>query len=185
MNKVTFITGNKYKADSFRKALSKYPVDIEIEKIETPEIQETDVVKVAEYSAKYAAEKLNKPIVVTDAGIYIKSLNDFPGSFQKFMNKWFTPTQILQLLDGVIDRSAIAVECLSYCEPDKKPVSFLSEASCRIALKAEGNGSTIDQIIIWPDMDKVQGLVDDDVMTDYWAKQNTTYKEFGEYLLTK
>jgi len=64
--KLTFITGNKYKLQSAMKALAPYGIEVEQVKLETPEIQSESSREIAEYSAKYAAEKLQKPVVVSD-----------------------------------------------------------------------------------------------------------------------
>ncbi len=182
MKEVTMITGNAWKASSAQMALEKYGVKVLHHKMDTPEIQDTDVRKVADYSARYAAEHLQKPIFLTDAGLKIHALNDFPGALLKFVNEWFSPTELLKLMEGKQDRTAAAIDCLAYCEPGKDPVLFYCEIPVNIAEKAVGEGSATDQLTIWPGMDKVQGLIDQDIMTQFWAEYNTIYKQLGEYL---
>jgi non-canonical purine NTP pyrophosphatase (RdgB/HAM1 family) len=183
MNKViTMITGNEWKAQSAQHALEDFNLIIDHIKLDTPEIQDTDVRAVAEYSARFAAEKLQKPIFLTDAGLKISALNDFPGALLKFVNGWFSPSDLLKLMENKPDRTAAAIDCLAYCEPGKEPVLFYCEIPVKIAEKAEGKGSTTDQVMIWPGMDKVQGLINPDVMTKFWAENNTIYKQLGEYL---
>jgi len=183
MNKeVTMITGNAWKVSSAQRALEKYGVNVLHHKIDTPEIQDTDVRKVAEYSARYTAKHLQKPIFLTDAGLKIHALNDFPGAFLKFVNEWFSPSDILLLMENKSDRTATAIDCLAYCEPGKKPILFYCETPVKIADKAEGEGSTTDQLTLWPGMDRVQGLIGPDIMTQFWAEHNTIYKQLGEYL---
>jgi XTP/dITP diphosphohydrolase len=179
---ITMITGNEWKAQSAQHALGIFNLKIDHIKLDTPEIQDTDVRAVAEYSARFAAEKLQKPIFLTDAGLKITALNDFPGALLKFVNSWFSPSDLLRLMEDKPDRSAVAIDCLAYCEPGKEPVIFYCEIPVKIAKKAEGKGSTTDQVMIWPGMDKVQGLINPEIMTKFWSENNTIYKQLGEYL---
>jgi len=179
---IIFITKNKQKAAVLRKALLPFGIKVSQRKIEIPEIQDLDVRKVAEFSAKYAAEKLRKPVAVTDVGLYIKSLNGFPGSMLKFFNLWFEPNDIIKLMRGKKDRTALAKDCLVYCVPGKEPISFISQTRCKIAQKPQGVGATMNQLLIWPGMNKAQGLVSAEDMTDYWAEKIKTYTNFGKYL---
>ena len=85
-----FITGNQKKLDQAREKIQGYPINLIGTKLETPEIQDTNVEIIAGYSAQYAANKLGKPVVKTDAGYYIEALNGFPGPFIKYINQWLT-----------------------------------------------------------------------------------------------
>lgn len=100
MKTITFVTGNPYKFEVAKKVIEKRGLILEKEKLETPEIQETDVVKIASYSAKWACEKLGKPAALTDVGWYIEALNGFPGPFIKYINQWLTSDDLLKLMSG-------------------------------------------------------------------------------------
>ena len=97
MKTIVFVTGNPYKFEVAQKSFENSDINIVQQEIETPEIQSTDVKEIASYSAKWAAEKLGKPVVLTDAGYYIKTLNGFPGPFIKYINKWLTAEDVLKL----------------------------------------------------------------------------------------
>lgn len=101
------MTGNKYKFEIAQKVLENSNVELIQQKIETPEIQSSDVEEIASYSAKFAAEKLGKPVALTDAGWYINALNGFPGLFIKYINQWLTSDEILKLMEGKSDRSVL------------------------------------------------------------------------------
>jgi len=182
--KILFLTGNRGKFETAKKALGIFDIEIEInqEKIDFPEIQDTDISKVARFSAEYGANLIGKPVFVTDSGLYIKSLNGFPGALLKFMNQWFSPGDIINLLDNKKDRTAIVSDCLAYCEPGGQPTVFKSEIICSVSKKPAGIGSTMDQIIIWPDINKTRGMMTDNEMTEYWIKNNSIYNDFGKYL---
>jgi len=55
MKQIIFATGNKYKFEVAQKVLENSDIELIQQKVETPEIQSTDVEKIAKYSAKFAA----------------------------------------------------------------------------------------------------------------------------------
>jgi len=149
MIKITFITGNPKKVQSAQAALDRFGIKVLQEKIDTPEIQERDIKKVAEYSAKFAADSLKKGVVKVDVGFEIEALNGFPGPFSKFINEWLMPEKILKLLDGEKNRSAKFIDVVAYCEPNKESISFVAETKGVIATAPSGeNGWGIDKLFI-------------------------------------
>ena len=40
---------------------------------------------VARFGAKYACQELNRSVIVEDAGLFIRALNGFPGTYSKFV----------------------------------------------------------------------------------------------------
>ncbi len=77
MTKVYFVTSNQGKVDSIKNILKEVNLGLEIEMLpaEYPEDKEEGTTShVALMGAKYCAEKFQKPVLVTDAGIFIKAL---------------------------------------------------------------------------------------------------------------
>ncbi len=187
MKQIIFVTGNKYKFEIAQKVLENSNVELIQQKIETPEIQSTDVEKIASYSAKFAAEKLGKPVALTDAGWYINALNGFPGPFIKYINQWLTSEDILKLMEGKTDRSVTIKGCLAYCEPNKEPLTFPSQVTGIISKKAvktdkEGN-TPINELFI-PDgyNGKVESEISREDMVKYWAQVESYWEKLAEYL---
>ena len=56
MIKLIFVTGNQKKLEQAKQALSDYDIQLTNQKIETPEIQETDVKKIAETERERVAK---------------------------------------------------------------------------------------------------------------------------------
>lgn len=56
MKKIIFITGNKHKLEIANSVFSIYDIDVENRDIEPNEIQETDIEKIASFSALEAAK---------------------------------------------------------------------------------------------------------------------------------
>lgn len=188
MKKIVFITGNDYKFEVAKKALVGVPVTLFRKKIETPEIQSTLVSEIAAFSAKWAADKLNQPVFLTDAGYYITALNGFPGPFIKFTNSWLTATDYLNLMKGKQNREVITKDCIAYCEPNKLPQTFCGELKGTIALKPGTKGnSPIDEIFIPEGFDKVDSEIPRELMVDFWSKKGTYWVDFAKFLknLTK
>ncbi len=182
MNEVTFVTGNIGKFEIAKHIFSEFGVELLCEKIETPEIQSMDIEEVAKFSAQYAADKLQKPVMVTDVGHYITSLKGFPGAFIKYINQTLEAENILAMLEGRADREVILKECLAYAEPNKEPVTFTQELKAMLAVKAEGEGSTIDKILILDGFDKPKGAYAPEVSLDYFKRNLDFYNQAAKYI---
>lgn len=180
MKKVTFITGNQKKLQQAKNILDKYNIEITNVKIDTPEIQSLNCEEIARFSAKYASEKLGKPVVVSDAGFYIRALNGFPGPFVKYMNRWFTAENLLSLMIDKTDRAVEAPVCVAYCEPGKDPVSFLSENYGTLATLAAGEGSTMDTLYIPNGYKVTMGTLGEDERLSLWSPN--CWVHLAEYL---
>lgn len=165
-----------------RDILDSYNIELLNKKIETPEIQSLDVEAVAKYSADYASKKLKSPTMVTDVGYYIPALNDFPGPFIKFINQTLGPEDILALMHGKEDRRVIMKECLAYKMNSQSAVTFITEQIATIALKPEGSGSTIDQLLILEGFDKPKGTLPDEIVHEHWKKSLDIYHDLGRFI---
>ena len=182
MKKVTFITGNSGKFEIAKKIFSSYGVTLSQEKIDTPEIQTLDIEEVAKYSACYVANKLQKPVIVTDVGHYITALGGFSGPFIKFINQTLKAEDILNLMQGKDNRELIMRECLAYAEPNKEPVTFISELKATIAVSAEGEGFPIDEVLILEGMDKPKGSYALEVSIKFFQEHLDFYYKAAEYI---
>lgn len=114
------------------------PEDIQIEKLseDYPEIQTNDLTKICKFGAKWLANKINKPVIVDDMGLFIDYLNGLPGAFTKFLAKGIKPAGMLKLMKDVENRSAIFKVCLGFCEPKNEPITFIAERKGKIAFKS-------------------------------------------------
>ena len=138
MKKITYVTNNKAKIASAKKALEPLGYEIDNIKIETPEIQADDVTEVAKYSAKWAAKELKVPVLKNDSGLFIKALNGFPGVYTHFADDTIGEGGILKLMEGIQDREAYFKESIAYCEPGKEPVVFEGLTKGTIDTKKSG-----------------------------------------------
>jgi XTP/dITP diphosphohydrolase len=178
-----FATGNKKKLEVAVNALKPYGIDIEQLLVETPEIQDTDVKKIAAYSAQFAANKTGKAVFVTDVGYYIPALNGFPGPFVKYTNPWLHAEGILRLMEGKENRLLDVQEAVAYCEPNQEPVIFCSSLYGTIGTTKIGESEyPFDTLVTWEGMDRVQTQCTRQELIDYWSKNLKHFHQLGEYL---
>lgn len=182
---ITFLTGNEDKINSARKAFEKFPqIDVKFEKVETIEIQSMDVKEVSEFAVKEVANRLKKSVFKVDTGYYFEGLNGYPGALVKFFNKFLTSEDILILLKGK-SRKVCVKECLSFCEPEKEPTSFLVSVDATILNSPEGEGGSIDKIIQYEGFEHSQAACDYNDIIEYWNKELNHYERFANYLVAK
>ena len=147
--KIYYVTGNKIKLQLAKLHFESNGVEVIQENIETPEIQSYDCEEVANYSSKYACNLLNKPVLKNDTGFFIEALDYFPGALAKYAEDKIGPDGFIKLLKGKENRNAYWIEALSYCEPGKDPVTFISKTPGTIAYEVrEGRGHGYDKIFI-------------------------------------
>ena len=168
--KITYVTGNWAKIASAKQALEPIGYEIDNIKMETPEIQADDVTEVAMYSAKWACEKLNQPVLKNDSGLFIKSLNGFPGVYTHYADDTIGEDGVLKLMEGIDNREAYFKEAIAYCEPGKEPIVFEGITKGKIALEKNGTfGWSWDFIFIPEGEDKTLGCFPDEERWNFWS----------------
>lgn len=146
--KIYYITENKRKIERARKICENTSIEIEQIQIETPEIQAVDSGEIAQYSARFAGEKLGKPVIKLDVSFHINALNGFPGPFVKYINQWLGPEHVIKMLEGIKDRSSHWTDSLAFYNKGELKV-FTAHEKGTIANEAKGeNGWGMDKIFI-------------------------------------
>ena len=136
--KITLITSNKGKLKELKKYLQPEISIIHIGQ-EYRELRSDNPEEIAKEAAKMLAEKLKKPVIVEDSGLFIKALNDFPGTCSKYIHQRIRLKGILKLMENIKDRTCFYKSSIGYCEPGKEPLSFLGEEKGKIALEEKGS----------------------------------------------
>ena len=173
--KIYYITENNRKIESARKICQNTNIEIEQIKIDTPEIQGINSAEIAKYSAKFAGERLGKPVVKLDVSFHINALNGFPGPFIKYINQWLKPEQILKMMEGVKDRACYWVDSLAYFNDGQLEV-FTTKEEGTIANEVIGeNGWGMDKIFIPKNQIKTKAELSDQERIDicnkgHWEK---------------
>jgi non-canonical purine NTP pyrophosphatase (RdgB/HAM1 family) len=78
---VTFITGNKNKAEYLEKLLG---LKIKHVKVDLDEIQSLSLQEIVEHKVKQAYSILKSPVLVEDVGLFFDELGGLPGPFIRF-----------------------------------------------------------------------------------------------------
>lgn len=154
---INFITSNPGKVREFKQILEP-KIKVNHIKMSYPEIRSEDSEEIARHSAKELAKKLKKPVVVEDSGLFIKALNDFPGTYSATIHKKIGLNGIIKLMTDAKDRTCFYKSAVAYCEPGKKAVSFLGEEKGTISDSIRGNfGFGHDPIFIPENSNKTYG----------------------------
>lgn len=150
MNKQSFIfvTKNKEKISDITDMIgNKFDVTFNKE-IELIEIQSLSVEEVVAFKAKQAYELLSKPVAVSDSGLEITGLNNFPGALVKFANETLGQEKIIKLLENEKNRRAFFVAAIAYCDGPNKVEVFIQRDEGEIAMEPIGIGWHFDRIFI-------------------------------------
>ena len=157
MLSINFVTSNKSKVKEFRQILEP-EIKINHLEISYPEMRSDNSEEIARQSAEMLANRLKKTVVVEDSGLFIKSLNDFPGTCSAYIHKRIGLFGIIKLMYGVKDRKCTYKSAIAYCEHGKKPISFLGEEKGMISEEIRGNfGFGHDSIFIPKGSNKTYG----------------------------
>ena len=109
MYELFFVSNNIHKYSEIKSILKDRITDIDLKfhKQTIIEIQEEKIKKIAIEKSISAYNILNKPILIEDDGLFIKSLNGFPGQYSSYVFKSLGNAGIIKLLKGNKDRSAL------------------------------------------------------------------------------
>ena len=152
---ITFITGNQHKVKEAQGIFQKLGYCNWIMLISGyPEIQ-GNLEEVASFGAQHVARRLGKPVIVEDAGIFIKALKWFPGTYSSYVQDTLGNTGILKLMSDVEDRYAEFRSVVGFCTPKTEPQVFLGAVKGHIAYQEKGKyGFAYDPFSIQRDMIK-------------------------------
>jgi XTP/dITP diphosphohydrolase len=114
-----FVTSNVNKWHEAQRILG---YAIERVELELDELQAESVGAVALRKARDAYARLNRPVVVEDAGFELTGLGGFPGPYIKFWENLGGLESICRAADGLADRRARAVCALGLCSEDGSEV---------------------------------------------------------------
>ena len=181
MKQITYVTSNSYKIELAQRILQPLGIEVVQKKIYCPELQDDDILNVSKYSAKYAANQLQQPVIKNDSGLIIEALNGFPGPYTSYIEDTITEDGILNLMQNKENRAAYFLEVVSFCEPNKEPISFVSKTFGFISKEKRGEyGWSFDRIFIPKGEEKTLAQFEDDERWKFWS--NDAYLNLKNYL---
>jgi non-canonical purine NTP pyrophosphatase (RdgB/HAM1 family) len=140
---VTFITGNKNKAEYLEKLLG---LKIKHQKLDLDEIQSLSLQEVVEHKVKQAFAILKTPVLVEDVGLFFEELGGLPGPFVRFFVDQVPFEKICKMVGE--NRKAIASCVFGYFDGEDLKF-FEGKLQGRIATEPKGeNGYGWDRIFI-------------------------------------
>ena len=146
---VYFATGNRGKYAEAARIANDFRIRLRQIRYDKLEIQSNSLEEIAAYAAQDAANVTGKPIVAEDAGLFVRSLDGFPGPYSSYVYKTIGYSGILNLMDRTKQRSAYFQAVVAFCEPGKSPSCFSGVVDGRLSQKAKGaHGFGFDPIFI-------------------------------------
>jgi non-canonical purine NTP pyrophosphatase (RdgB/HAM1 family) len=127
-----FVTGNKNKLQEFEEILE---IKLKSVKMEFDEIQAIEVKKVVEHKTRQAYEKIGRPVITEDTGLYFEAWKGLPGALIKWFDKAIGYKNIPNLLKG--SRKAKAQTVIGYFD-GKKYENFIGEVYGTISKRSRG-----------------------------------------------
>ena len=170
---VYFITGNPKKAEYLKKYLG---LEIKHQKVDLDEIQSMDLKKIVEHKVRQAYEKIKKPVLVEDVGLFFDDLSGLPGPFIKFFVENLDFQKICNMISE--NRGAEAKTVFGYY--DGKNLTLL-ESSLRGEISKEPrgeNGFGWDKIFIPEGYNKTRAELDE-------IDNEETYKKIKGFEILK
>ena len=131
---IYFVTSNKGKHAEARAIFG----DLVQKDIGYTEIQADALEEVAAYGIKEVASRLEGPVMIEDAGLFVEALKGFPGVYSAYVQKTIGNSGILRLMERVVKRSAYFKSVVAYAEPGQEPVMFMGEVHGQIGFEERG-----------------------------------------------
>lgn len=149
---VWLATENRHKYLEANAILSAYDIPLRQLKVEKVELQSSRLEDVAVYAlnqlSKYWGSRL---VIVEDSGLFINTLDGFPGPFSSYVRKTLGLDGVLQLMENHRDRTAFFKAAIAMAGPKVKPRLFTGMINGKIAKSSRGTGGFGFDPIFIPD----------------------------------
>ena len=149
MNEIYFVSHNIYKYSEIKSIVNNRITDLHLKFCmrNITEIQDQKIEKIAIEKAKLAYNIVKKPIIIEDDGLFINSLNGFPGQYSSYVLKSIGNRGIIRLLKGYRDRSAFFKSIFVYSNGIVVKI-FYGKINGKISSTIKDDGWGYDPIFI-------------------------------------
>jgi len=134
-----FATSNIHKFSEAKAILAEKGVALKHFEFRHTEIRSDSLAEIALEAVHSAFMKIRKPVFVEDTGLFIDSLNGFPGTYSAWVIGKVGCKGILNLLSGSDARSAQFRTAIAFCDADNEKIF---EAVCRGSIAKKPSGSS-------------------------------------------
>ena len=177
-----FASSNENKFQEAERILSNLGVQINFYKTILEEIQSNDLNDIAEKKAINAYDLIQKPVIIEDDGLFINSLNGFPGPYSSYAYDTIGNKGIMSLLENSQTRDANFVSIIAYCDNDYGVKLFESSIPGKISSVIEKGGWGYDPIFIPNGESKTYANVSD---KDKFSHRSAALTKFSNWFLDR
>jgi XTP/dITP diphosphohydrolase len=174
-----FASSNIHKFHEAKKILGDFGINLKFHKCELEEIQSNSLKEIAKNKAIQAFKICKKPVIVEDDGLFIDSLNGFPGPYSSYVFKTIGNAGIIKLLKQ--NRKAEFVSIISFYDK-KNSESFESKLNGKISTKIIGDGWGYDPIFVPLELKKTFAQLENKNKISHRFK---ALKKFSNWYLNK
>ena len=177
-----FASSNEHKFKEVQRILSNLGVNIKLFKTTLEEIQSNSLNEIAKRKAIDAFTKIQKSIIIEDDGLFINSLNGFPGPYSSYAYDTIRNKGIIQLLQNSEHRDAKFVAIIAYYNGIDEVKLFESSIPGKISKEIEKGGWGYDPIFIPDGESKTYANVLD---KDKFSHRSASLKKFSDWFMHK
>ena len=177
-----FVSSNTHKFTEAQRILSNLGLDISLFKTTLEEIQSNSLSEIATRKALDAYSKVQKPVIIEDDGLFIDSLNGFPGPYSSYTYDTIGNKGIMSLLEKIESRNAKFVAIIAYCNGVDDVKLFESSIPGKISSIIEQGGWGYDPIFIPDGESKTYANVFD---KDKFSHRSAALKKFSDWFMHK
>ena len=141
-----FVSSNTHKFTEAQRILSNLGLEVSLFKTTLEEIQSNSLGEIAKRKALDAYSKVQKPVIIEDDGLFIDSLDGFPGPYSSYVYDTIGNKGIMSLLEKIELRTAKFVAIIAYCNGVDDVQLFESSIPGKISLSIEEGGWGYDPI---------------------------------------
>ena len=180
LSELFFVSSNENKFQETERILSNLGVKINFSKTTLEEIQSSSLSEIAEQKAISAYELIQKPVIIEDDGLFIDSLNGFPGPYSSYVYDTIGNKGIMNLLENSEFRDAEFVSIIAYLDDNDGVKLFESSIPGKISSVIEKGGWGYDPIFIPAGESKTYANVSD---KDKFSHRAASLKKFSNWFL--
>jgi len=177
-----FASSNNHKFEEAQRILSNLGLEINMFKTTLEEIQSNSMNEIAKRKALDAFRKIKKPVIIEDDGLFIESLDGFPGPYSSYVYDTIGNKGIMRLLENIETRNAKFVAIIAYCDEENVANLFESSIPGKISLSIEEGGWGYDPIFIPDGESKTYANVSD---KDKFSHRSASLKKFSDWFMHK
>jgi XTP/dITP diphosphohydrolase len=181
-SEVFFASSNEHKFEEAQRILSTLGVNIKLFKTTLEEIQSNSLNEIAKRKVIDAFTKIQKPVIIEDDGLFINSLNGFPGPYSSYVYDTIGNKGIIHLLENTELRDAKFVAIIAYCNGIDEVKLFESSIPGKISKEIEKGGWGYDPIFIPDGESKTFANVSD---KDKFSHRSASLKKFSDWFMHK